>query len=135
MMGKVGVNLGIMGVVLITWVGISPSEAWKLSMEGLTSQEQDLITQLREKVESELTVEYMHEDIYLLRWLIAKNWKVDQAAKQLREALKWRKKNNIDGILEEDWREMEEQFPYQFNTTDKEGRPCKLTKNTKKNYN
>lgn len=40
--------------------------------------------------------------------------------------LKFRKENNIDNILKEDWSDVMRDFPATIDTYDKEGRPSKL---------
>lgn len=37
--------------------------------------------------------------------------------------LRFREENNLDGILNEDWSDVESDFPYSTDTYDKEGRP------------
>jgi len=98
-------------------------QTWPVSLTGLTKSQRFTIEELRDKVEDELPHSYMKEDLYLLRWLSAKNFDVNQAAKLLRENLKWRRENRIDRIMQEDWQQMDADFPYTLNNFDKQGRP------------
>jgi len=41
----------------------------------------------------------------------------------LRENLKWRKENNMDTILDEDFSELDRDYPFQIEYEDKEGKP------------
>lgn len=66
----------------------------------------------------------MDDDLYLARWLSSKKWHVDEALEAMRKNFKWRKQNYMDTVLKEDWREMDEEFPYQLDTVDRKGRPC-----------
>ncbi|XP_046460797.1 SEC14-like protein 2 [Daphnia pulex] len=40
-------------------------------------------------------------DDYILKWLVARNFDLDQAEKMLRRSVEWRKANRIDGIVEQ----------------------------------
>jgi hypothetical protein len=40
-----------------------------------------------------------HEDWFLVKWLHARSWDLDQAEKMFRDDLAWRKENDIDNIL------------------------------------
>lgn len=66
---------------------------------------------------------YMKTDDYLCRWLRAREWNVEQAEQMLRENLKWREENKIDTIGDEDWSDLQEDYPYTRDTRDKLGRP------------
>lgn len=37
--------------------------------------------------------------------------------------IKWRTLNKMDTILQEDWSDMQEEYPYTLDTYDKEGKP------------
>ncbi len=66
---------------------------------------------------------YMKQDIYLIRWLRARNLNIDQAEQMLKNNLRWRREQKMDTINEEDWSDMKEDFPYTSDTFDKTGRP------------
>jgi len=44
------------------------------------------------------THKYQLTDLYLARWLIARQWNLENASKMYLESMKWRKENNIDQI-------------------------------------
>jgi len=88
-----------------------------------TGREQDLILKFREMVEDQLTQEYMKVDEYLIRWIKAKDFSLNGAKDMLMKALKWRKENDMDNILNEDWSAIAHQFPFYMDGYDKEGRP------------
>ncbi|KAI4301094.1 hypothetical protein L6164_034410 [Bauhinia variegata] len=65
-------------------------------------------------------------DIILMKFLKAKDYKVEDAFDMLRKTMKWRKENKIDGILNEDLGSDFENVIY-LNSTDREGRPVFYT--------
>jgi len=52
-----------------------------------------------------------------------KNLNVAQAETLLLQHLRWRQQNKIDKIKQEDWQDMEGDFPYEMDTHDLEGKP------------
>ncbi len=46
----------------------------------------------------------------------------------LNKNLRWRRSNNIDNIMLEDFSDMQADYPYTFNAHDLEGRPSMSTK-------
>ncbi|CAL8109311.1 unnamed protein product [Orchesella dallaii] len=66
---------------------------------------------------------YMKEDIYLIRWLRAKQFDVNQAEEFLRENLKWRKANQMEKIHSEDFSDIVTDYPVYVDTFDKNGAP------------
>ncbi|CAL8079960.1 unnamed protein product [Orchesella dallaii] len=104
----------------ISVVGISAAQDLTL-----TPKELQALTKFREMVKPRLENEhdYMKSDIYLIRWLRAKNLNLRQAENMLMENLKWRKQYNIDGIHDEDWSDMFQDYPYTNDTFDLAGRP------------
>jgi len=51
------------------------------------------------------------------------NLDISAAKTMLLDAVKWRKNNNINEILKEDWSDLEQDFPASFDTQDKMNRP------------
>jgi hypothetical protein len=88
-----------------------------------TESEQAALAKFRGMVENELTQDYMKKDEYLIRWLKAQDFSLDGAKEMLTKALKWRKENNMDNILNEDMTAIAHQFPFYIDGHDKEGRP------------
>ncbi len=50
-----------------------------------------------------LDKDYQKSDIYLIRWLRAKNFNIRAAEEMLVSDLKWRKNEKMDNIDQEDW--------------------------------
>jgi hypothetical protein len=50
-----------------------------------------------------LDKDYQKSDIYLIRWLRAKNFNIRAAEEMLIADLKWRKNEKMDNIDQEDW--------------------------------
>ncbi|CAL8083733.1 unnamed protein product [Orchesella dallaii] len=65
----------------------------------------------------------MKHDTYLIRWLRATNFDVNAAERMLRQNLKWRKSQKIKNIRNEDFKDMEQDFPITIDTYDKIGQP------------
>ncbi|ERL89535.1 hypothetical protein D910_06901 [Dendroctonus ponderosae] len=66
-----------------------------------------------------------HCDVYLMRWLKARNWSVEGAEKMLRQSLKWRAQWEVDAALSS-WSppEVVQRFyPYGISGVDKDGAP------------
>jgi hypothetical protein len=91
----------------------------------LTRNELEALSQFKKMILPRLAKEhdYMKTDIYLIRWLRAKNLNLRQAENMLIENLKWRKQYNIDTIHDEDWADMFQDYPYTNDTFDLAGRP------------
>jgi hypothetical protein len=68
---------------------------WK----GISEKEEKKLESLRIKLQDvKLTSRY--DDITLVRFLRARNWKVKKAENMIREDLKWREENKVDFILQ-----------------------------------
>lgn len=67
--------------------------------------------------------DYMKQDIYLIRWLRAKGLNQERAEQMLRDNINWRQQHKMDTIDSEDWSDMTDDFPYDADTFDKQGRP------------
>ncbi|ODM97022.1 SEC14-like protein 2 [Orchesella cincta] len=89
----------------------------------LTYKEKMALDKFKEQMLPHLPHEYMKQDIYLIRWLRARNLNQKQAEEMLLENLKWRKERNMDTINEEDWSDMKDDYHYDADTFDREGRP------------
>jgi len=53
---------------------------------------------MRENVQQSSHHKYQLRDFYLARYLIARNWNIEAAAKMYIDSMQWRKENNIDEI-------------------------------------
>jgi len=89
----------------------------------LTSSQKRILDQFKELVADRVPHAYMKEDVYLVRWLRARYWKIPDAEKMLMDHLKWRKDNKIDNILNEDWSDLEQSYRYYLEGRDTEGKP------------
>ncbi|CAL8099399.1 unnamed protein product [Orchesella dallaii] len=85
-----------------------------------------LLLQFKASVIPKLPHDYMKSDVYLIRWLRARNFNAKKAEELILENIKWRTDNSMDTILEEDWADMEEEYPFKLNSHDKEGKPVFL---------
>jgi hypothetical protein len=116
-------TLAILGILVI---GEISRIAQAVSIEEdltITGQEKDALEKLRGRVAAKVPHDYMKQDIYLIRWLRARNLDVNQAETMLIDNLKWRKENKMDTILKEDFTEFDREYPYQIRFRDKEGKP------------
>ncbi|XP_044732366.1 SEC14-like protein 2 [Chrysoperla carnea] len=67
-----------------------------------------------------------HDDYFLVRWLRARNWNVEDAEKMLRDSLKWREKWEVDTKLANGWKAPEQlikYYPSGLAGHDKDGAP------------
>ncbi|ODM88857.1 SEC14-like protein 4 [Orchesella cincta] len=94
----------------------------------LTLKEKNALDTFKEQVSPLLEEEFMKSDFYLVRWLRVKNWDIPSAKTMLLDNVKWRKDNKINSILQENWSDVEQDFPASFHNSDKIGRPI-LTMN------
>lgn len=92
---------------------------------ALTQSEKSVLDKFRKKVEPLLYRNFMKYDIYLIRWLRARDFDVPSAEAMLRTHLKWRKERKMDSILQEDLDDIKKDFHATIDTYDREGRPSK----------
>jgi len=90
---------------------------------ALTSKQKAVLEEFKTILKGKLPHDYMEEDLYLIRWLRAKNFKLKDAEAMLTQNMNWRRDNKMDGILKEDWSEYRKQYKYWIDGVDKEGRP------------
>ncbi|ODM88861.1 Protein real-time [Orchesella cincta] len=89
----------------------------------LTFEEKTTLDTFKQQVIHLLPEEFMKSDFYLIRWLRARNWDISDAKTMLFDTLKWRKENKIHSILQENWSDLEQDFPANFESSDKMFRP------------
>jgi len=89
----------------------------------ITAEQRKLLEMFRKRMSSKLYLDYMNEDLYLLRFLRVKEWNLRNAEILLDEHIEWRKENDMDNIHNEDWSDMTKDYPYEVYGYDKEGRP------------
>jgi hypothetical protein len=85
-----------------------------------TAKEKAALVKFRELVKDVTYADYMKSDPYLIRWIRTKDFDLNEASKMLRTAIKWRKANKIDGILNETFIEFHSP-PYYLDGIDYEG--------------
>jgi len=118
-------GLGLLSLVLLGYCGelftlVASTVEKDLT---LTFQQKLTLDKFKKRMVGRLPHEYMKQDIYLIRWLRARNFNIDQSEAMLNENIKWRKANKMDSILQEDWSEFHEKYPYYLDTTSKDGSP------------
>jgi hypothetical protein len=79
----------------------APASEVKLPIIQLNDKQKEDVNKLREIVKDceDIQHKYHLRDFYLARWLVARNWNIEQAAKMFKDSMKWRKENNIDYIF------------------------------------
>ncbi|ODM94172.1 SEC14-like protein 2 [Orchesella cincta] len=116
--------ISVSGAIILLLAVISHVSAISVSEElQLTPEQRMMLDKFKAMVSSKLEQDYMKDDIYLLRWLRAKDYDVKEADKLLNENLRWRKEKNMDTIHQEDWSDMTKDYPYHIGGFDKENRP------------
>ncbi|KAH8859776.1 SEC14-like protein [Schistosoma japonicum] len=92
--------------------------------ESLTRDELSILNQFYERMLS-CPLDICRSKRYLIRWLRARSWDIDEAEKMLYSHLKWRDIHKVDTLL--DWYEVpdviQKYFPGGFCGEDKEGFP------------
>ncbi|CAL8068084.1 unnamed protein product [Orchesella dallaii] len=92
--------------------------------EPLSDDQKFVIEKLKAEVGPKLPHSYIKEDEYLIKWLEARNFDVQEAEKMLLADLRWRKSNNIDNLqVDNDFPDLLEDYPVQIDTFDKNGAP------------
>jgi len=93
----------------------------------LTKSQKAALDKFKANVLPKLTQDYQKSDLYLIRWLRAKNFNIKDAEEMLKADLKWRKAERMDDIHKEDWSDMQEEFPWYMDGYDNEGKPIVTT--------
>jgi len=111
------------GAILLVAVSLRGSFSANLAVSMLDDNKKDVINEFRSLVENDLPHDYMKEANYLLRFLSAKDFQLQEAVDYLKQNLAFREEQKIDSILDEDFSDLEKRFPYDVNTVTKDGRP------------
>jgi len=111
------------GVVLLVGVFLRGTFSTRLSVSSLDENKKAVIVEFRAMVEKDLPHPYMKSDAYLLRSLSANDFKLKESMDYLKKNLAWREVQKVDTILDEDWSDFRQRFPYDVNSVNKEGRP------------
>eukprot|EP00884_Botryococcus_braunii_P015835 jgi/Botrbrau1/2935/Bobra.0026s0010.1 len=102
-------------------------EQFKLEWKMTYQEENERLTQFRDKLKEEGVLKPTH-DIYLLRrFLRARQHDIERASEMFYAHLEWRKKNSVDTILSDFVFQERDAFislyPQGYHQTDKQGRP------------
>ncbi|CAL8109313.1 unnamed protein product [Orchesella dallaii] len=92
----------------------------------LTNEQKKIMDKFKEMVIPKLHHQYMKEEIYLVRWLRARDFDLKKSEELLLQNLKWRKQQKMDTIHNEDWSDMQHDFPYYLDSFDKKGQPVAI---------
>jgi len=116
-MGAISTSVLLLSVIILL-VGAVPVE----QDLALTLEEKLALDQFRPMMNNTVTQDYMRHDIYLIKWLRAKNLDVPAADAALRNHLAWRAERHMDTIMQEDYQALNETYPI-YEGEDYEGRP------------
>ncbi|XP_035715565.1 SEC14-like protein 4 isoform X3 [Folsomia candida] len=89
----------------------------------ITWEQKEKLDEFRTIMEPHLPHDYMKTDIYLIRWLKARNYEIPAASRMLQENLWWREENEMDALLDEDWTEFNNQYRFNLDGCDGNGAP------------
>ncbi|CAL8079995.1 unnamed protein product [Orchesella dallaii] len=89
----------------------------------LTEKEKIAFAKFRAAIMPNLTIDMMKHDIFLLRWIRAKNLNVERAKRDMLEMVKFVREKNITNIMNEDFSDINDDFPYHMDIVDLKGRP------------
>ncbi|ODM90798.1 SEC14-like protein 4 [Orchesella cincta] len=108
-------------IILLSLVTLGQSMYFE-EVESLTSSQRDALDKFRERVTPILPHDYMKSDLYLVRFLRLKDFRIRDAENYLQETLQWRQLNSMDSIDTEDFSDIEKDFPLFLDGVDKKGR-------------
>ncbi|OXA62748.1 Phosphatidylinositol/phosphatidylcholine transfer protein SFH2 [Folsomia candida] len=111
-------HCGLVIASLVIVSAIPVEEELRISPKELAA-----LQQYKQIILPRLKHDYMKTDLYLIRFLRAANLNLKDAEQRMIDNLKFREENNLEGILSEDWSDIENDYPYSTDTVDKEGRP------------
>ncbi|CAL8079998.1 unnamed protein product [Orchesella dallaii] len=89
----------------------------------LTEKEKIAFEKFRAAIMPKLEIEMMKHDLYLLRYIRAKNLNVEKAKRDMLEMLEFIRVNNIATIMDEDFSDMTDDYPFDMDILDLKGRP------------
>merc|ERR1712071_363076 len=72
----------------------------KMNVSQLSERQREIFDKFLIKISDCRSDAKPQDDSTFLRWLVARNFDEDEAEKMLRNSLEWRKKNQIDDILD-----------------------------------
>lgn len=115
-------KLKISFVVLLLFIVSIEASLYFEEVANLTPAQRKTLSRFRSQVEDLLPHDYMKEDLYLIRFLKSKNFRLQDSILAIKEAMQWRELNSMDSIDNEDFSDMEQDFPLYFDGVDKQGR-------------
>ncbi|CAL8068092.1 unnamed protein product [Orchesella dallaii] len=95
----------------------------------LTLKQKQALDAFKYRISPILPHDYMKEDIYLVRWLRARNFNIPQAEDMLKTHLRWRKATNMDRLRMKDFADISSKYPVYVDTFDKNGAPVIIAAN------
>ncbi|XP_021953235.1 SEC14-like protein 4 [Folsomia candida] len=118
-------NFSVMFICVLIFQIISISQASSTFNEELTlSQlEYSALAKFKEIMLPKIKVDYMKDDIYLIKWLRSQKLDIDRARNRLSNHLSWRESTNFDRLTDSDFQEFVGDYPYEITGVNKDGRP------------
>lgn len=112
----------INSLVLLLLAANIEAQLYFEEVANLTPSQRNTLSRFRSQVEDLLPHDYMKEDLYLVRFLKSKNFRLQDSIAAIKEAMQWRELNSMDSIANEDFSDLEHDFPLYFDGVDKQGR-------------
>ncbi|OXA48690.1 CRAL-TRIO domain-containing protein T23G5.2 [Folsomia candida] len=108
-------------LLIVSLVG----KAFSVENLSLTRAEKQKLDQFKEAI-SKITfpAEWMQQELTLVRYLRAREWDVRRAKSMLQETVAWWEENNMKDIQNEDWTDVEKDYPLHTDGVDKLGQPA-----------
>ncbi|OXA38744.1 Protein real-time [Folsomia candida] len=113
-------------VLLSCLATVAMATSGKLRTEDhtrLTGEQRAALDELMRRVLPKIKEDWVKDELYVLKFLRAKNFNVDDAELFFLAHLSWRDDNKMKSILTEDFSDMKKNFPYKLDGYDKQGRP------------
>ncbi|CAL8079992.1 unnamed protein product [Orchesella dallaii] len=89
----------------------------------LTHKEKVAFEKFKANIYQNLTMDFLKHDIFLLRWIRAKNLDVQRAQRDMSELLEFIRENKLENIANEDFSDILEDHPFFMDIVDLKGRP------------
>ncbi|XP_035711466.1 protein real-time-like [Folsomia candida] len=108
-------------IVIVSLLG----KTFSLENLSLTQAEKHKLDQFKEAVSKiNFPAEWMPQELTLVRYLRARQWDVQRAKSMLQETVAWWEENNMKDIHNEDWADVEKDYPHHTDGVDKFGQPA-----------
>ncbi|XP_035711465.1 CRAL-TRIO domain-containing protein T23G5.2-like [Folsomia candida] len=107
-------------VLIVSLVGTT----FALENLSMTQAGKEKLDQFKEAVsKTTFPAEWMQQELTFVRYLRARDWDVRRAKSMLLETVAWWEENNMKDIHNEDWSNIEKDFPLHTDGVDKLGQP------------